>query len=210
MTTVQLAYRSAGNGPWFKRSRMTGPEPKSYLSKLCGGTYAAAAPSTPVFMKSRRFIGSARSLELEAQAKLHNTRRAPGRGRSHVAEGGAADAHIRKCESRRIGKVEELGAHLQSHAFMDREFLRERQIHIMDRVAAKLREIPRRVSRHLVTRIGETRGIEERFPGRGRLVVADATRKSAADHVRPLISVGQARHGHGNRKWLAALQRDES
>src|SRR5215469_10304984 len=189
MTTVQLAYRSAGNGPWFKRSWMAGPEPKSYLSKLCGGTYAAAAPSTPVFMKSRRFIGSARSLELEAQAKLRNTRRASRRRRGYFTKRGAPDPYVGECEPGCVREVEELGAQLQGHAFMDREFLREREIHVVDPVATKLGEIPRRVSRHLVTRIGETRGIEERFPGGCSRVVADAARKSTANHAGPLISV---------------------
>src|SRR6516164_2823625 len=188
---------------------MTGPEPKSYLSKLCGGTYAAAAPSTPVFMKSRRCTGSARSLELEAQAKLRNTGRASRRRRGYFTKRGAADADVGVCESRCVREVEEFSTQLQGHGFMDGELLRKGQVHVVDPVGAQLREIPRRVSWHLVTRIGETRCIEKRFPGCCRLVVADAARKCAANHVRPLISVGQARHGHGNRKRLAALQRDE-
>ena len=53
---VQLGYKSAGKGPWFSRFCTAGPAPKSYLSKLCGGTYAAAVPPNPAFMKSRRRI----------------------------------------------------------------------------------------------------------------------------------------------------------
>src|SRR5215469_9130648 len=54
ITTVQLGYNSAGKGPWFSRPSTGGPDPKSYLSKLCGGTYAVAVQSMPAFMNLRR------------------------------------------------------------------------------------------------------------------------------------------------------------
>src|SRR5512135_1003924 len=71
MTTSPPGYRSSGaysgNGPWLSRSFTRGPEPKSYLSQLCAGTYpedsvaeigTATGAKTMVLNKSLRFIGS--------------------------------------------------------------------------------------------------------------------------------------------------------
>ena len=69
---------------------------------------------------------------------------------------------IRKAESRRVRKVEELAANLDLHVFVKRKLFADRKVGVMNSVAAQSIEIARGVPGNLVAGIGKTAGIEDR------------------------------------------------
>src|SRR2546422_5359453 len=92
-------------------------------------------------------------LEFEANADLRVTRRTERAG--HLAELRIANRSVGRSEARRVGEIKEFAANLEFHALANREFLAEREIGIVDAVAAEIGEVARRVSRNFIAGIAE-------------------------------------------------------
>jgi hypothetical protein len=117
-----------------------------------------ASGSSTAACKKRLYSSAS---ELEPQSELE----VPGQIARCIgcdrAEARLFECRVRRCEARMVQEVEDLGSHLQLHAFFDRERLVEIGIEIVDTVDPQTGKVARSVARVLVARIRKAVAIEE-------------------------------------------------
>src|SRR5215469_7428099 len=111
-------------------------------------TVARDRTTSPIIALRRGRMGR---LEFESHADLGMAGRAE--RACHQPELRIANGSVGRRKPRCIAEIKEFAANLKPHAFAYRELLAEGEIGVVDSVAAQIREISRRVSGDLVSRV---------------------------------------------------------